>query len=175
MLKNKNPSVQTPTDESYIWVNAVCSDGSCFFFVFFFLSSLFFFVHIPDSVLSVLPRTHPCSVLVSFYCCDKLSNTLTRHYFVYYFVVFVSLDMCGFALRGFVWVCALCWCVFTVHESGVSVNKTITVLPVCPRRAVPMSQSRHLRPHVNQILCPLLLQTNEPKMCRWGGTAVANR
>lgn len=135
MLKNKNPSVQTPTDESDVLVNAVCSDGVSVF-------TFFFLLHIPDSVLSVLPRTHPCSVLVSFYCCDKLSNTLTRQYSVYYFVVFVSLDMCGFALRGFVCVCALCLCVFTVHESGVSVNKTITVLPVCPRCTVPMSQSR---------------------------------
>lgn len=62
-------------------------------------------------------------------------------------------------------------CVFTVHESGVSVNKTITVLPVCHRCTVPITitcctvvascyftlatieSSKSLHPHMNHPPC----------------------
>lgn len=82
-------------------------------------------------------------LVVRYYCCGKLKNYPTLWPGNKYLIMW---SMCF-------WICVLCtvyamcvgvllfvyMCVFTVHESGVSENKTITVLPVCPRCTVPLT------------------------------------
>lgn len=52
--------------------------------------------------------------------------------------VFVSVCGCAVVCIYVIYI-YVCFCVFTVHESGVSVNKTITVLPVWPCCTVPFT------------------------------------
>lgn len=80
------------------------------FFFFFFVAFLFFVL-----LLWQTPKT----------------NTLTRQY-LFNRVMWVFLEMCLYMFVCFC-LCYIWMWVLTVHESGVSVNKTITVLPVCPR------------------------------------------
>lgn len=74
-----------------------------------------------------------------YYCCGKLqrkqeknNNNNTDQAFNRVIYVCVFLEMCSYMFLCFC-LCYIWMWVLTVHESGVSVNKTITVLPVCPR------------------------------------------
>lgn len=128
---------------------------------------------------------------------DQAIITQWCHMFLIIYVC-VCFSVCGCAVVCiYVIYIYVCFCVFTVHESGVSVNKTITVLPVWPCCTVPFTITccsfalcffwMHL-PEIHRFTTSShesdpprfhhfihLVSKEWTKIRQWGATAVANR
>lgn len=144
MLKHKH-SPASKVSHCYSWVISSCISTSWLTHFKGELQCQMLFIQIQFVSSLRKPVFYSCRSIFMFffvsvyYCCGKLqrkqeknNNNNTDQAFNRVIYVCVFLEMCSYMFLCFC-LCYIWMWVLTVHESGVSVNKTITVLPVCPR------------------------------------------